>query len=145
MQQRIFHVALLATASLLASGCYCPMLSGRYFDCQGFPPGLPASCAGPNGSDTANNAPCGPLHGCGLSMLFPGLDLVGGMGANNSVASQQGPDYVSPQPKFHPVPTRPAFEPQLAYPPTELIEPGTSNPLRSTTATIATARAPSLR
>jgi hypothetical protein len=32
------------------------------------------------------------------------------------------------------------FEPTPAYPPTELIEPGISNPLRSHTATIATAR-----
>jgi len=79
-------------------------------------------------------------------MLLPGL--VGGMGmgnGDNSVPTQQGPDYLSPQAKFHPVPTRPVFEPQLAYPPTELIEPGMSNPLRSTTATIATARAPKLR
>src|SRR6185503_11514409 len=58
-------------------------------------------------------------------------------GPNGQVPSRQGPDYVSPQPKFHPVPTRPVFEPAPAYPPTQLIEPGISNPLRSHTATIA--------
>jgi hypothetical protein len=137
MQQRIFHFAFLAAASLLASGCYCPMLSGRYCECGGFPPGLPASCAAPDGNE-AGYAPCGPPHCCGLGMLFPGL--LGGMGGNNAVASQQGPDYLSPQPKFHPVPTGPVFETQPGYPPTELLEPGTSNPLRSATATIATAR-----
>ena len=144
MQQRILHVALLAAASLLVSGCYCPMLSGRYCDCCGFPPGLPANSIVPDGND-ANCASCGPPHGCCLGMLFPGLLGVGGAG-DNSVPSQQGPDYLSPQAKFHPVPTRPVFEPTPAYPPTELIVPGiTSNPLRSTTATIATARAATLR
>jgi hypothetical protein len=71
---------------------------------------------------------------------------MGGLGAgDNNVPSQQGPDYVSPQAKFHPVPTRPVFEPLPVYPPPQLIEPGMSNPLRSTTATIATARAPGPR
>ncbi len=143
MQHRIIHVALFAAASMLASGCYCPMLSGRYCDCRGFPSGLATSYLGPDGNN-AISAPCGPPHCCGLSMLFPGL--AGGIGAGNSnVPSQQGPDYMSPQAKFHPIPTRPVFEPQPAYPPVALIEPGISNPLRSTTATVATARAPVLR
>ena len=145
MQQRILHFAILAAASLLASGCYCPMLSGRYCDCRGFPPGLPSNYVAPDGNE-ASYAPCGPPHCCSLSMLFPsfmgGMD---GIGANNAVPSQQGPDYLSPQPKFHPVPTRPVFEPQVFYPPTELIEPAGSNPLRPTTETIATSRAASLR
>jgi hypothetical protein len=143
MHHRGLQIALLTTASLLASGCYCPMLSGRYCDCRGFPPMAPANCAGLDG----NNGDCatgGPRHCSGLSTLF--LGLMGGIGSgNNNVPSQQGPDYVSPQPKFHPVPTRPVFEPLPGYPPPQLIEPGTSNPLRSTTATIATARAPGLR
>ena len=139
MQPRILHLALVTAATVLASGCYCPMLSGRYCDCRGFPPGLPNNCVAPGGNEL-NYAPCGPPHCCCLGMLFPGL--AGGMGGNNnSVPSQQGPDYSSPHANFHPVPTRPVFEPTPAYPPTELIEPGISNPLRSHTATIATARA----
>jgi hypothetical protein len=43
--------------------------------------------------------------------------------AETSVPSRQGPDYVSPLAKFHPVPTRPVFEPQLAYPPLQLLDP----------------------
>jgi hypothetical protein len=35
----------------------------------------------------------------------------------------QGPDYISPQPKFHPLPTHPVFEPLPAYPLPEPIEP----------------------
>jgi len=144
MQQRILHFALLATASLLVSGCYCPMLSGRYCDCRGFPPGLPANCVVPDAND-AHYASCGVPHSCGLGLLIPGF-LGGGGAGDNNVPSQQGPDYLSPQAKFHPVPTRPVFEPTPAYPPTELIEPGiTSNPLRSTTATVATARAATVR
>jgi hypothetical protein len=142
MQLRIFQIAFLSAAAMLASGCYCPMLSGRYCDYRGFPPGLPNNCVAPDANEL-NYAPCGPPHCCGLSMLFPGL--AGGMGGNNSVPSQQGPDYSSPLAKFHPVPTRPVFEPMPAHPPTELIEPGISNPLRSHTATIATARAAKLR
>jgi hypothetical protein len=144
MQARILHIAILTAATVLASGCYCPMLSGRNCDHRGFPPGLPNNCVAPDGNEL-NYAPCGPPHCCGLGMLFPGL--AGGLGANGSgnVPSQQGPDYLSPHAKFHPVPTRPVFEPTLAYTPTELIEPGISNPLRSHTATIATARAAKLR
>jgi hypothetical protein len=33
------------------------------------------------------------------------------------VPSKQHFDYVSPTPKYHPVPTRPVFEPQPEYPP----------------------------
>ena len=141
MQPRILHLAIVITATVLASGCYCPMLSGRYCDCRGFPPGMPSNCVAPDNNMTGCT-PCG-RHGCHLGMLFPGL--AGGMGGNNNVASQQGPDYASPHANFHPVPTRPVFEPTPTYPPTELIEPGISNPLRSHTATIATARAVKLQ
>jgi len=137
----MIHIALAAIASLLAGGCYCPMLSGRYCDCGCFGPAMPCNCA-PDAGD-AGLPPCGPVHCGGISALFPGL--AGAGGANGGVPSQQGPDYVSPQPKFHPIPTRPVFEPVPAYPPTQLIEPGISNPLRSHTATIATARAACLR
>src|SRR5262245_56607523 len=105
MQPRILYFAIVITATVLASGCYCPMLSGRYCDCRGFPPGLPNNglpnnCVAPDGNEL-NYAPCGPPHCCGLSMLFPGL--FGGMGGNNSnVPSQQGPDYWSPHASFHP-------------------------------------------
>jgi hypothetical protein len=36
--------------------------------------------------------------------------------------SEQHADYVSPLPKFHPVPTRPVFEPLPDYPPVALLE-----------------------
>jgi hypothetical protein len=31
------------------------------------------------------------------------------------VPSNQGADYINPLPKFHPIPTRPAFEPVASY------------------------------
>jgi hypothetical protein len=40
---------------------------------------------------------------------------MGAGGASGHVPSRQGPDYVSPQAKFHPVPTRPVFEPELVH------------------------------
>ena len=144
MPSRTLHIALLSAASLLASGCYCPMLSGRYCDPRCCPPcilGNTPCCVPPVGRDETASAadgppsdcspPCAPLHRRWLSRLFPGL-------AGGEVPSQQGPDYLSPQPKFHPVPTRPVFEPQLAYPPPQLIESAgaspPANPLRSAAA-----------
>jgi len=130
-----FLIALLATASLLATGCYCPMLSGRYGELDCYPPcPMPPPTAPAKVEDkTATAESCGP-HGCCLfGGLFGGRGFTGlGLAHNASqVPSQQGPDYVSPQPKFHPVPTRPVFEPQFAYPPPQPIEVGGSNPLRA--------------
>ena len=130
MRIPLVTAALLAIASLLASGCCCPMLSGRYCDyrcCPGaMPPGGNAGC-GPY------SPACAPHCCCLCKLLFPGL-------AGGGVPSEQGPDYLSPHANFHPVPTRPVFEPLAVYPPTELLEPGGSNPLRYSTGTIATAR-----
>ena len=139
MHCRLLHLALLSLASLLATGCYCPMLSGRYGDCCGFPPGSPPTYVAPSGGEV-NYAPFSAPHCCWLSTLLPGLGPGLG-GGDNSVPSEQGPDYLSPPAKFHPIPTRPVFESQAFYPPTELLEPAGGNPLRPATATIATARA----
>jgi len=43
--------------------------------------------------------------------------------AEGKVPSRQHSDYISPLPKFHPVPTKPVFEPQPVYPPLELLDP----------------------
>jgi hypothetical protein len=187
-----FNVQAIAilTTSLLASGCYCPMLSGRYSDLacmRGCPlPGAnPAPIADPNAPPRPTMQPSAPqpsapqspgpqqpapqqpaplppainnqssqnvppalnsgdpgLHGPGLH--GPGLHgrgihghgLLAGLGgravslATARVPSQQGPDYASPQAKFHPIPTRPAFEPQFVYPPPQFIDPAGDNPLR---------------
>jgi hypothetical protein len=80
-------------------------------------------------SETADSCPphgCKPRNGLFSGRGLAGLRLAHG---ENQVPSQQGPDYVSPQPKFHPVPVHPVFEPLLAYPPPQLIEVG-GNPLR---------------
>jgi hypothetical protein len=123
-------IAPLALTSLLATGCYCPMLSGRYGELGCCPP-----CPLPPAAPVENCEPVcqqgGRSHrACFLGgwLGFGGRQALGrGEGA---VPSQQGPDYVSPQAKFHPCPTRPVFEPQLVYPPPQLIETADSNPLR---------------
>jgi hypothetical protein len=48
---------------------------------------------------------------------------MGSHGGDGGVPSQQHDDYVSPLAKFHPVPTRPVFEPLAAYPPAVLLAP----------------------
>src|SRR5262245_38092179 len=111
----------LLTLALLATGCCCPQLSGRY--CH--PASDPCSP-----EDTSACCPDATAHHCcghrgrGLSSLVAFLGI-GGAG----VSSDQGPDYISPQPKFHPVPTHPVFEPQLASAPLQSIEPAENNPL----------------
>jgi hypothetical protein len=139
MRIQLATAALLAIASLLASGCCCPMLSGRYCDYRCCPGAMPPGCD-PGMAAYGNNAPygsCGPAcapHCCCLcKLLFPGL-------AGGGVPSEQGPDYLSPHANFHPVPTRPVFEAVPAYSPPERISTGGSNPLRWSTGTIATAR-----
>src|SRR5207253_5126901 len=120
-------------ASLLPTGCYCPMLSGRYCEVGCYPPcPMPPPDAAPsNDISSTANVPCLPHRCCLLNGLFGlgggGLSLAQ---ADNRVPSQQGPDYLSPQPKFSPVPTHPVFEPQLGYPPVQAIEAAGSNPLR---------------
>jgi hypothetical protein len=39
------------------------------------------------------------------------------------VPSEQHADYLAPHPRFHPVPTRPVFEPQPHYPPPLPLDP----------------------
>jgi len=56
--------------------------------------------------------------------LFAWLD--GGLvraGASGPVPSQQHDDYVSPLARFHPVPTRPVFEPLAEYHAAVLLDP----------------------
>jgi hypothetical protein len=93
------------------------------------PPSAPDQTA----SATAADDTCAS-HGFHLwNGLFRGHGFAGlGLAHSASqVPSQQGPDYASPQPKFHPIPTHPVFEPLLAYPPPQLIDVGGSNPLRA--------------
>ena len=54
-------------------------------------------------------------------------------GQRNGVPTQQHPAYYSPPAKFHPIPTRPAFEPLPTYPPLMPAYPGMNNPLRAST------------
>jgi hypothetical protein len=140
MPSRALSISLLTLASLLAPGCCCPQLSGRYANrcCQpqmlananagaDANPGSDAEACNENQSAANHCARRGPFHRFYLTRWFTGL-------AGDGVPSEQAPEYASPQPKFHPIPTRPAFEPQLAYLPPALIVPsdGIGNPLRST-------------
>jgi hypothetical protein len=97
VQLRLLTLLLLALA--LSGGCYCPMLSGRYGEaCPPFGP--PAACQPPCTSVECQHCDhLGQRRGVFLSR------------AKGQVPSQQAYDYISPQPKFHPVPTRPVFEP----------------------------------
>jgi hypothetical protein len=118
---------LLAIATLLATGCCCPQLSGRYCHPACHPAGPPPDTAAFDANNGEACCPHGGGHCWGLRSRLAALFGIGGEG----VPSQQGPDYASPQPKFHPVPTHPVFEPQFTGPPPQLIEPAGSNPLRS--------------
>jgi hypothetical protein len=127
-------LALVAMLALL-TGCYCPALSGRYCELGPYPPCGPclpgnARClAAPAASDARGPADDCLLGGCGgrFGGRFGGRS--GGPGRaglarrQGAVPSQQRADYVSPEAKFHPVPTRPAFEPQLAARPAVLLDP----------------------
>src|SRR5262245_41708879 len=118
---------LLWLAASLLGGCCC-----RPISTDNCPPCLPIQCAANcQGGCAAGNCedgcppqflPRGGLHlfGCGLGVL---LD-------RNKVPSNQHADYLSPLPKFHPVPTRPAFEPQPIYPPLESLDWQRSSPAR---------------
>jgi hypothetical protein len=131
---KLNSIGLLAIASLLATGCYCPMLSGRHGEigyCSQCPLPPLAASTNPSENDSPGCDAVNRLHGGGTSGGAPewsgGRGLARGAGL---MPTQQGPDYVSPQAKFHPVPTRPVFEPQHGYLPVQLVEPADSNPLR---------------
>src|SRR5262245_46213798 len=114
-------IALVACASLLAAGCCCPRLSGRYHEvgcrppCRGAAPTVGSARIADN-----QPGPCGrgPIKGGHSHGAWHGL-----LARAGRAPSQQGPDYSSPQPKFHPAPTWPVFEPQITYAPVHLIEP----------------------
>jgi hypothetical protein len=112
-----------ACASLVAAGCYCPMLSGRHGDvdcCAIRPPqGQVGGQVAPNAADSTHSHHDGRDRR-GLAHSLHGL-LHGGSDA--AVPGYQGPDYISPHSKFHPLPTHPVFEPLVAYPLPEPIEP----------------------
>jgi hypothetical protein len=133
MPSRALSISLLTLTSLLAPGCCCPQLSGRYGNrcCQtqilaDAKADSDAEACNESASGNGHCSRCGPFHRLYLSKWVTGL-------AGDGVPSQQAPEYVSPQAKFHPIPTRPAFEPQLAYLPPELImsSDGIDNPLRT--------------
>ncbi len=144
MKARHQFLALVATASILAAGCCCPGLSGRYRNsccqqtsnacCQQNSPNTypdPQTACPPDASASA--CPCDDCNaGCSHGCLLPGCSLRGWLaGWRNGVPSQQQPDYYSPPAKFHPIPTRPAFEPLASYPPLLPADSGMNNPLRA--------------
>jgi hypothetical protein len=100
-------------ACLLATGCCCPAISGRYYEVGLLPPSSPGKQTAANGG---NCAPGGHRlfagHGAGLHPWH----CWRGKWQSGPVDSQQHADYVSPLPQFHPLPTQPVFEPQLLYP-----------------------------
>jgi hypothetical protein len=113
------HLLLLAAASLLATGCYCPALSGRYSEvgcfpaCPPYPPCQPAPASAAKLPQQSEE--CLADTGC---CLLGGKSCLGSLfhRMNGPVPSRQHDDYVSPAAKFHPVPTRPVFAPEIAYP-----------------------------
>jgi len=116
LSRRILATAVLTWLTAMLAGCCCsPPLSCRYGE-----PGCPAPQPMPA------NCGCGgaPIHSAmdlaAANHLHHGhLPLLAHLGwrQHESVPSKQHYDYVSPTPKFHPLPTRPVFEPQPEYPP----------------------------
>jgi hypothetical protein len=73
---------------------------------------------------SACNEPCHRFPCCGrLHAWFAGF--------RQGVPSQQHPDYYSPPARFHPIPTRPAFESLPTYPSLLPADSGMNNPLRA--------------
>jgi hypothetical protein len=118
----VVRLPILAIAtSLLAAGCCCPAISGRYCEV-----GMPAPQQVASAGGAEKGAKCDPEKGGhvgGRHAALHGLHglhgLLGrhGWGASDRVPSQQQYDYVGPLPKFHPAPVRPVFEPQFFYEP----------------------------
>ena len=170
MAKRRYLILTTLVASLLAGGCCCQPLSGRYCDVACCPPRCTARCCCPLciapvcmsmcQSATAQCPPpvcppateqcpppaCSPAGGPSLTAAdstscpdscqsFPRCEGVHAWFAGlwHGVPSQQHPDYYSPPAKFHPIPTRPAFEPLSSYPPLLPADPGMNNPLRAST------------
>ena len=172
MQPRRTIIALAIAASLLAGGCCCPMLSGRYSEVGCCPPHLQRCCPGACAPGACPSAACPPAGCLPADSFCPPADaacppadavyydapqeclpasdagecgrsplarlhcsclsrwLTLGFGQGN-VPSQQHPAYYSPPAKFHPIPTRPAFEPLPSYPPLMPADSGMNNPLRA--------------
>jgi hypothetical protein len=98
-------------ASTLAGCCHGPLLSYRYGESGGPFPLSDARCdnCGRHAHASGMAAGC-PAHGhLPLLVHLPKV--------HPPVVSNQRADYVSPTPKYHPVPTRPVFEAQPEYPP----------------------------
>jgi hypothetical protein len=130
---------VLSLAALPLAGCCCP-LSGRYHNCcesqaACTPPGAagvaavaiadmkPLADAKPHGKGNGSGLHAeGALRHRGLLARFRGHPA-GAPGDRGPVPSEQHADYLAPHPRFHPVPTRPVFEPQPAYPPPLLLDP----------------------
>jgi hypothetical protein len=108
--RRLAILLAAGIASTLAGCCHGPLLSCRYGD-PGCPGPLPGAGYASDGLATAGglkpDCPTG-----GHASLLAHLPKV-----HPPVVSNQRADYVSPTLKYHPVPTRPVFEPQPEYPP----------------------------
>src|SRR5262245_30227913 len=107
---------LLSMLPLALCGCCCfPPLSGRYGNVGPTPVGAADPCC-------SCQPCCGLVHGPLLAWLHHGAAGFGSHGLNLA-PSEQHADYVSPLAKFHPVPTRPVFEPLPAYHPPMPLDP----------------------
>ena len=123
LSRQFLATAVFTWLTAALGGCCClPPLSCRYGE-----PGCPAphpmqdecgcgGCVAQNGVAQAD-ASCEqrghlPLHRGHLPLLAHV-----GWHTKEPVPTKQHYDYVSPSPKFHPLPTRPVFEPQPEYPP----------------------------
>lgn len=106
----------LALALLALGGCCCcPPLSGRYSEIGQAPHSASDACGcGGNGGGLGHVPLVAGLHHGSGGLGNKGLNLA---------PSQQHADYVSPLARFHPVPTRPVFEPLPAYHPPVLLDP----------------------
>ncbi|HEX5105180.1 MAG TPA: hypothetical protein VFV87_15275 [Pirellulaceae bacterium] len=124
-----FHLAILtsALASAWLGGCCCPPISCRYGE-----PGCPAGPLAPSCGCGAGCTDCGCGQGASACACGDGHAMHHGLGAHfpllarghlhhEPVPTEQKADYVSPTAKYHPVPTRPVFEPQPDYPPPYLL------------------------
>jgi hypothetical protein len=118
------------------SAAYCPPPACPPTEC---PPAASSPMVDPGQTavESSQDASCPDPADCPVPRrrLFPCCTHLTAWFAHqrHGVPSQQHPDYYSPPAKFHPIPTRPAFEPLPSYPPLLPADSGMNNPLRAST------------
>jgi len=104
--------------------------------CNCGPPGGRSAGANPVPTpslDAASAATAEPPCECDPTAGHGGHRLLGGrLAARLARPGVQHADYLSPPAKFHPVPTRPVFEPLPHYPPLRLLDPPAAGPAAGT-------------